>query len=74
MSTVRIGVLLPMLSQDGLHRFNRAQFAGVYLALKEINNKSDSVEDWMLPATRLEIAYMDPRCEIIGGMIGERLV
>jgi hypothetical protein len=77
-TVVRVGVLLPALSWSSNASLQRAiQWSprmGVYLALKEINNKSDSVEDWMLPATRLEIAYMDPRCEIIGGMIGERLV
>eukprot|EP00966_Prymnesium_polylepis_P081352 1884688-Prymnesium_polylepis.1 len=43
---------------------------GVYQALREINNKSDGVEDYLLPRTQLRIAYADPKCDSYTGLMG----
>ena len=71
-SVVRIGVLLPMFSTRLLEyrRFKRAQFAAVYLALREINNKTDGIEDGLLPTTTIEFAYRDSKCDLLNGMLG----
>ena len=55
---VRLGVLLPSLNTAAW-----APLAGVYQALREVNDKSDGVADHLLPNTRIQFAYMDSKCD-----------
>eukprot|EP00966_Prymnesium_polylepis_P070366 1635491-Prymnesium_polylepis.1 len=55
---------------SGFLRFNRTQFTAVYQALREINNKNDGLEDWLLPTTRIDFAFRDSKCDLLQGMIG----
>ena len=62
---VRIGMLLPMFLGASNNYFMPSQQTrtAMYLAIQEINNKSDSIADWILPDTRLELAYRDSKCD-----------
>ncbi|KAL1495369.1 hypothetical protein AB1Y20_016744 [Prymnesium parvum] len=63
--TIRLGLLLPMFGTEasGFSRFSWSPRAGVYQALREINNKTDGVEDHLLPNTQLLYAYRDSKCD-----------
>ena len=37
--------------------------SAMFMAFDEINNKGDGVGDWLLPRTRLLVAYSDSRCD-----------
>ncbi|KAL1512389.1 hypothetical protein AB1Y20_005647 [Prymnesium parvum] len=64
-SVVRLGILLPMFgtAQAGYSPISWSPRAGVYQAVREINNKSDGVGDHLLPHTQLRIAYRDSKCD-----------
>lgn len=64
-SVVRLGALFPMFKTE---RANFAmdisgirRFSAFLLALNEINNKTDGIEDYLLPNTRLEYAFCDSK-------------
>eukprot|EP00966_Prymnesium_polylepis_P334589 7389957-Prymnesium_polylepis.1 len=62
---VRLGVLLPMFGAQtaGYNAVRWSPRVEVYQALREINNKSDGIDDSMLPNTQLHFAYRDSKCE-----------
>eukprot|EP00966_Prymnesium_polylepis_P222244 5142048-Prymnesium_polylepis.1 len=43
---------------------------GVYQAFREINNKTDGVDDHLLPITTLRFAYLDSKCDGSYGLDG----
>ena len=43
---------------------------GVYQALRELNNKSDGISDWLLPRTHIEFAFRDSKCDARYGLTG----
>jgi len=47
---------LKVVNAEGTH-----DIASFIMALREINNKSDGVLDWVLPATQLRLAFKSPR-------------
>ena len=66
-------MLLPMFStrSRSVYYTHPAQTrAAVTLALRELNNKSDGIADWLLPRTRLAMAYRDSKCEEQYGLTG----
>ena len=62
---VRIGVLLPVVGSPAAGYASSGWWPrmGWYQALREINNKTDNVTDWLLPRTRIEFAFRDSKCE-----------
>ena len=65
MTVVRLGVLLPLIGTEdaGYSVQQWSPIVGVYQALREINNKSDGVADWLLPTTQLRFTYRDSKCD-----------
>ena len=64
-SEVHLGVMLPMFGTQnaGYAPLSWSPRVGVYQALREINNKTDGVEDELLPNTKLVFAYRDSKCD-----------
>ena len=64
-STVRIGALFPMFKTEaagyGLDTSGVRRFSSFYMALKEINDKSDGVADHLLPNTQLLFRIRDSK-------------
>ena len=71
-SEVRLGLLLPMfgIAATGSPRLTWDARVGTWQAIREINNKSDGVADWVLPRTRLLISYADSQCDSGPGLAG----
>ena len=71
-TTVRLGMLLPMFGTEklGYPTLSWSPRVGVYQALRELNNKSDGVADHLLPNTQLQVAYRDSHCDGSGGLSG----
>eukprot|EP00966_Prymnesium_polylepis_P309754 7156712-Prymnesium_polylepis.1 len=65
LTVVRLGVLLPMFTGKASQtsKVTWSPRVGVYQAIREINDKTDGVEDALLPGTRLLFAYADSKCE-----------
>ena len=59
-SDVNLGIMLDQFS--GIDSFQRSQLEATLLALDEINDKGDGVNDFLLPRTHLRIIYRDPQC------------
>jgi len=65
LTSVRIGLLLPMFGteESGYAPASWSPRLGAYQAVREINNKTDGVADWLLPNTEIRIAYSDSKCD-----------
>ncbi|KAL1524858.1 hypothetical protein AB1Y20_019738 [Prymnesium parvum] len=64
-SEVYLGALFPMFRTQnanfGIDSSGIRRFASFYMAIKEINDKTDGVEDWLLPNTQLKYALRDSK-------------
>ena len=62
---VHLGVLLPMFGTvaAGYSAITWSARGGAYQALRELNDKSDGVDDELLPNTQLRFAYRDSKCD-----------
>ena len=79
-TVVRLGILLPMFyKSSGDSKFavaravrhtGRAMLFSSYMAIQEINNHTDLIDDWLLPHTHLEFAYADSQCNSAAGLSG----
>ena len=60
---VRIGALVPIFRASTGQKDTSGvrRFSSFYMAVSEINNKSDGVDDWLLPNTRLSFALRDSK-------------
>ncbi|KAL1499130.1 hypothetical protein AB1Y20_013641 [Prymnesium parvum] len=62
-SEVRLGLLLSPFNASASAAVSAAPLAAVALALRQLNNKSDGVYDWLLPRTTLRLAYHPDACD-----------
>ena len=67
-AVVRVGVLMPMFRPSRLNYRRAGHWAdssrsAIFLAFREINNKTDGIADHLLPETHLAVAYADSRCD-----------
>ena len=73
-STFRIGALFPMVrSRASNYRLDTGGILRLHaflMAIDEINDKSDGVDDWLLPLTRLEFVVRDTKRDPITALIG----
>jgi len=62
---VHLGVLLGMFGTEdvGYSAITWSARGGAYQALRELNDKSDGVDDELLPNTQLRFAYRDSKCD-----------
>eukprot|EP00966_Prymnesium_polylepis_P100483 2327043-Prymnesium_polylepis.1 len=65
-------MLLPMFGTQnaGYAPLSWSPRVGAYQAVREINNKTDGVEDALLPGTRLFLSYRDSKCDRSVGLQG----
>ena len=68
-TAVRIGVLLPMFVGTFSPLWAVSSRSATHMAMLELNNKSDGIADHLLPDTRLEFAFADPKCESQYGLL-----
>ena len=73
-ATVRVGCLSPSFKTAaaglGTDDSGIKRFSSFYLALKEINNKTDGVWDDLLPNTTLQFAWVDSKRDDAAALFG----
>ena len=73
-ATVRVGCLSPSFKTAaagyGMDDSGIKRFSSFYLAIKEINNKTDGVWDDLLPNTTLEYAWVDSKRDDTAALFG----
>jgi hypothetical protein len=67
-SQVRLGMMMAMFRPQRLNYRRAGGWAdstrsATMMGLREINNKSDGLSDWLLPRTRLLLSFADSRCD-----------
>ena len=63
-ASVRIGALFPMFYPGGGRSEGGIRsFAAFLMGLREINDKTDGIADWLLPNTSVTFNYVDSKCD-----------
>jgi ABC-type branched-subunit amino acid transport system substrate-binding protein len=69
----RLGVLYATHDYEGRIDFNGNQYiAAVLMAVREINNKHDGIEDDLLPNTKIVVAARSPQRNLIQGALAAK--